>query len=161
MSFDDRDLDLLMGNVWDRAIPPVCPRCGYNLIGTGGNRCPECGVTYMRRTIVDNARNMEFKLRELGLMNDLVMAGVTCAAVSGVVLCVGMFASATVPELDAISRVVGRLGGAASVPLGLNVLRVKRLPRWALAHLPDKPRFALGAIAAAAGVLLIAFSLRP
>jgi hypothetical protein len=48
---------LFFGGKWlvDRAIPtnrPYCPECGYDLTGTAGNRCPECGTPFRRQDLV-------------------------------------------------------------------------------------------------------------
>ncbi len=32
-----------------RSVRPTCPRCGYNLSGSKGDRCPECGEVVPRR----------------------------------------------------------------------------------------------------------------
>ena len=32
---------------------PTCPKCGYDLSGTGGSRCPECGGVFDRSVVFD------------------------------------------------------------------------------------------------------------
>ncbi len=57
-------LYLFFGGKWiaDHAIPgnrPYCQECGYDLSGSVGNRCAECGTPYKREDVRPPGGNVE------------------------------------------------------------------------------------------------------
>ena len=161
MALEHREIDRMLGDPWCLEIPPTCLRCGYDLSGTGGNRCPECGTVYVRSVVVEHARRMQTELRRLKNMNSLAKAGFKVVIFGGIVLAVGILRAKQTPSLDEVTRMVAVLCGVPAAFLGLNVLRVKRLPRWALEYLPEQPKYFLGVTTAVLAVVLIVVSVYP
>ena len=149
MALDERHLDQMLGNPWHYASPPTCPECGYNLVGTGGNRCPECGKTFVRSVVAEEARKYESEIRRMSNMNDVARAGLIFAAVAGAFLLLGVLR----PTLGGLGRFVAVVCAVPAIAMGLNVFRVKRLPPWMQEHLPFKPNYGLGVGSALAGVV--------
>lgn len=161
MAIERRDIDHMLGDPWRMELPPTCPKCGFNLSDTGGNRCPECGITYVRSVIAEHARRMQAELRRMSNMNRLVKTGLKFALVGGAILGVGILRAKQTPSLNEVARLIGVLCGVPAVSLGLNVFRIKRFPSWVVAYLPEQPNFGLGVMTAVLGVLLIALSVYP
>jgi len=151
----------MLGDPWRFELPPMCPKCGYDLSGTGGNRCPECGITYIRSVVAEQARRMQFELRRLKNMNQLVSIGLKLAIFGGAAVGIGMLRARATPSLDEVARLVGVLCGVPAVSLGLNVFRVKRFPVRVIEYLPVQPNYPLGIATAILGALLVAFSVYP
>lgn len=161
MAIDHREIDHMMGDPWRFELPPMCPKCGYDLSGTGGNRCPECGISYVRSVIAEQARHRQHELRRLKNMNELAGFGLKLAVFGAFALGVGMWRASTTPSLAEVCRLVGVLCGVPAISLGLNVFRVVRYPTRVLEYLPVQPNYPLGVATALLGVLLIAFSVYP
>lgn len=148
----------MLGDPWREPIPPHCPGCGFNLSGTDGNRCPECGGTYIRRVVADFARRLQFEMKRLGSMNRMVKRGAKIGAIGLAVVGLGIFRQQATPSLGETTRVIGVIAAVLTVALGLNVFRIKRLPDWAVDHLPEPPAYAAGVLTAAMGVVLLLLS---
>jgi hypothetical protein len=161
MPIEPREIDRMMGDPWRFVIPPTCLQCGYDLSGTGGNRCPECGIVYVRQVVEENARRTQAEIRRLKNMNDLVRAGFKVVLFGGVALAIGVLRAKHTPSLGEVARMVGVLCGVLGVFLGLNVLRVKRLPHWAVDYLPEQPNYLLGSITAVLAVILTVLCVYP
>ncbi len=65
---------------------PSCGRCGYNLTGAPGNRCPECGQLFIEAGVT-------FMSRERSRRS--IVTGVTAFALVGLVVLAGLFAMRT------------------------------------------------------------------
>ncbi len=65
MGMDERELDQIGKFRLPTPVPPVCPRCGYNLTGLNDARCPECGYEFDWRSVRRKARTQW--LEALGL----------------------------------------------------------------------------------------------
>jgi len=157
--FEPRDLDRMMGDPWRMELPPTCPRCGFNLSGTDGNRCPECGITYVRSVITNHARQMQAELRRMSNMNDLAGMGLKVVLAGGAVLTLGIIRAKYTPSLGEVSRLIGVVSGVFGLSLGLNVFRIKRFPLWVMEYIPKAPNFPLAVLTGVLGVLLITFSI--
>ncbi len=155
MPFSRSDLEHLAGHPWTMEIPPSCPRCGFNLSGTGGNRCPECGITYVRSVVAEFARRMQIEIRSLRNMNDHVKLGAKIAGVGIVILGLGIWRQTNTPSMGEVARLLALIIGVIAFSLGLNVFRVWRLPVWVREYIPVRPNFSLGVVTALLGVLLV------
>jgi hypothetical protein len=154
MPIDEATLDRMLGYDWQERLPPICPECGYNLTGLPDNRCPECGYVYSRGDVKRNARVMICVISQLKDVNDVLNVGLYLGIAAAAVLGV-----ACVSGLDVVGRIVAVLAGMPTIGLGLQVLRVRRLPLWAREFVPVKPRYVRGVFVAILGVLLIALAL--
>ncbi len=56
MVLDDRALDKIGKFRLPTPVPPLCPRCGYNLTGLNDPLCPECGYEFDWRSVRRKAR---------------------------------------------------------------------------------------------------------
>jgi hypothetical protein len=79
------DGDLLNTYLADRDVP--CPRCGYNLRGLSGRRCPECG----------DELTLRIGLVEPRMTAYLTALGASCAGVGGS----GLFTALAMSVADA------------------------------------------------------------
>lgn len=158
MPFEARDLDKMMGDPWRCEVPPFCPKCHRVLSGTGANRCPECGVTYVRSEVHAHAEAVQTELRRMSNMNRLVTLGLKFAAVGGAALALGLVRAEHSPALNEFGRLVAVICGLPAMSLGLNVFRVKRLPQLAIQCLPETPRFGLGMLTGMLGAGLLVLS---
>ncbi len=158
MPFEPRDLDRMMGDPWRMELPPTCPRCDFNLSGTDSNRCPECGLIYVRSAISEHARRMQAELRRMSNMNDLASTGFKIVLAGGGILILGIIRAKHTPSLDEVARLIGVISGVFGLSLGLNVFRIKRFPDWVLEYIPKQPNFPLAILTGVLGVLLITFS---
>lgn len=158
MPVDVRDIDRMLGDPWREPIPPHCPRCGFNLSGADGVRCPECGGTYIRRVVADYARRLQFEMKRLQAMNRHVALGAKIAACGLALLGLGILRQKATPSLGEATRVIGVVAGVLSIALGLNVLRIKRLPDWTVEYLREPPAHGAGLLTAALGVVLLLLS---
>ena len=158
MPFERRDIERMLGDPWELEVPPFCPKCWYLLTGSPGHRCPECGTPIVRSAIAAEARKLQWELRRMSHINNLVKVGLKFAAVGGACLALGLLRADHTPSLGEAGRLVTVVCGMPAVALGLNVFRVKRFPGWSIEYLPERPDFRLGVLTALMGVLLITLS---
>lgn len=158
MPIDPRELSKMAGDPWLKNIPPSCPHCGYILVGAQSNICTECGQPFQHRKVERFATQLQYEIRRFRDMNEMVDWSLKLVIAGGVVLTLGILRSKTTPSLGEVARTVAILLGFASMCLGLNVLRINRLPFWAREHLPDNPKLILGQLTGVLGLALIAAS---
>ena len=157
MAFETSQLERMLGDEWNEALPPVCLDCGYDLTGLPGNRCPECGNVFIRGEVKRQAREMIHQLRQLRNCNDMLRLGwyigSACGGATGLLALLGMWDSG----FWTMGGIFGLLGGFPTIALGLQVLRVMRLPAWARERMENGPDVYKGVALAILGVgLLIA-----
>lgn len=157
MPLDEYMLERMLGHEWQERLPPICPECGYNLTGLPDNRCPECGYVYSRRDVKRNAQMMINVIRQFRSVNEIVTIGLYVGIVATVLL-VGLWACRYGP-LAIMGRILGAFASLPTVGLGLQVFRVKQLPRWAQEFVPLQPSYGKGTIVIILGVALLLASL--
>ncbi len=120
----------ILGREWTEAIPPQCPKCGYNLTGISSTRCPECGhratLTELRR----NAQEALYAARGLRSFRESTSMGFR---VWGAGLFCLVLTKAT--GVGGIGVVLGFLSGLAATGLGLQTHRAKFVSPEALVAL--------------------------
>ena len=162
MPIETAVLDRLIGDDWSGDIPPICIACGYNLTGLPENRCPECGRTFSRAELKRQATELRFSLMELEGLNEWVSLGFKVGIVGAVFRVAGLvLGSVNLAGPATPCRLVAVPCGFAAVCLGLSVLRVRRVPPWALEMLKEQPKYPLAAATTLLGVLLAASVFAP
>lgn len=139
MPIEIEQLEQMLGGEWLEKLPPICLYCGYDLTGLPDNRCPECGRVFLRREVQQQARRMRSLLLQLRNCDDLLRVGlyigVTGAALMVTLYALGFWHAGFRP----FGRAIGLCSGFPAMALGLQVLRIKRLPAWAQACMEHKP----------------------
>jgi hypothetical protein len=157
MPLDEYMLERMLGFEWQERLPPICPECGYNLTGLPDNRCPECGYVYSRRDVKRNAQMMINVIRQFRSINEIVTIGL-CVGIASTAVLLGLWACRYGP-LVTMGRILAAFAALPTIGLGLQVFRVKRLPRWAQEFVPLHPSYGKGAIATILGVALLVAAL--
>ncbi|HNQ22220.1 MAG TPA: hypothetical protein PKK06_03915 [Phycisphaerae bacterium] len=131
MTLNPDQLDRMLGTEWHSPLPPVCPRCDYNLTGSVTNRCPECGYIFQQRELRRSDSNLRAQLLALRDTEEWGRLGFKLALV-GVVLTVTGFGMTAMAGgmASAVGRVAAIACGLPSFFLGLGAIRVFRLPAW-------------------------------
>ncbi len=156
MPIDPRELSKMAGDPWLKNIPPSCPNCGYILVGAQSSICAECGQQFQHRNVEKFATDLQMEIRRFRDMNEMVDWSLKLVIAGGVILALGVLRSSNTPSLGEVARSVAIVIGFVAMALGLNVLRVNRLPYWAREHLPENPKLILGQITGVLGLALIA-----
>jgi len=161
MPLDPHEIDKMLGDPWRMDIPPMCPKCGYDLSGTGSNRCPECGTTYVRKVILEQARRTQQLIRALKYANRYA-ANAQKAVIGGAVLVVVAYLRQSAsPVFAEFLRLIAIITAMASLCISLNVFRVRRLPPSAVDLLPEPPSYGTAITTAILAVALIFACLYP
>ncbi len=127
MGFSWQELDNIRSEKgWDLPIPPICERCGYNMLGQKIPQCPQCGATYSWKQLRREARQKWIKANRLKHAHKDTVAGLICG-LSGIGLVViprfyGWEIAAAVGEILALCL------GLLAVVLGYQVLSARSLP---------------------------------
>ena len=144
----------LMDDQWLEKLPPICPRCGYNLTGLAEPRCPECGGEFLWAELRNNARQAYHAFQQADDVNDLAAAGQYTVGVGAAMLLVFRLLG-----WGGLGRVAAVFLGLATVGLGLQVLRAARIPDWAVQFVRIRPDYSRGVVVAVLGALLIGLAL--
>lgn len=130
------------------SAPPFCLSCGYNLTGAVSRRCPECGSHFVGSEWRNRVEEINRRLYETRRAHEWLRAALGIAAAGVAMAALANFLRES--SFGMLLRVSALMGGVTATFLGLGVLRVGRLPDWALAQLKEPPRYAM-----AAGTILL------
>lgn len=146
------------GEFWSESIPPICLDCGYNLLHSVSDRCPECGMPFSYRELRKAIADVKSMLLVLRGMREGVVAGFRVGLIGlGLV-----FAGFLVKEAfgwrmaDMGARVLAFFLGFAAIMLSLSATRIWRLPRWARPFVRPPVPFEQACIGGVAGVMTLA-----
>ena len=157
MPIEPGELDRMTGRTWTSSLPPICPKCGYNLTGLASRRCPECGGVFrlkdLRRRVLDAQRLLE-EVRRAGAA---ARAGLKVVGAGAVLFLLGRFLGG--PGSAMLGRICGVVCGFIAVFLGMSVFRVAQLPEWAREHLESQPDRTLAAVTILLAIGLCAVSI--
>jgi hypothetical protein len=144
----------LLNDQWLEKLPPMCPKCGYNLTGLPEPRCPECGGEFLWTELRKNARRAYHAFQQADDANDLASAGQYTAGVGAAALLVFWLLG-----WGGLGRVTAVFLGLATVGLGLQVLRAARIPEWAAGLVRVRPNYNRGVVVALLGAILIGLAI--
>ncbi len=144
-----------IGRDWTEKLPPVCPKCEYNLTGISSEQCPECGKTIYWLDVQNNAKKLYHGLRQTEDYNDLVDVGPYVAAASAFFILFFWL----VQWADGIGRVIGVVLAVLTICSGMQILRSKRVPEWAREFVEVEPKYIKGIINTAIGLLLVVLAI--
>ena len=153
MPIESYELDRITGSGRPVPFPPFCVACGYNMTGAVSERCPECGYLFSVKEWRQRAAELAHRSEQIGEANKWAARGLKIA-IGGLVLVLIHLAFGDSWAADLLSK-AALIGGVAAMFLGLSVFRVGRSPVWARGLITIPPNYALGAVAAALGVLVI------
>lgn len=156
MPIGREELDHLAGLDWQSRLPPVCPDCEYNLTGCISNRCPECGRLFQISELKRNAAFLRVQLEQLEGANEWARIGLKLGLVG-----VGFALFGLVLTLLGggwalhLGRALAVLCGIPTLFMGLNVVRVLRMPAWCRAELRTSPDYNLAAATTLLALVLL------
>ncbi len=137
---------------WHLPLPPICPRCEYNLSGKRHARCPECGLRINWDELQHRTRRMIFKAKRFKHVNRDAKFGMYCGAAAwGILLLLSLLRWRW-----CLFDTMLLLMAAAAFILGAKMIDVSRLPVWARELLgEDRPRLWIGLTAMGLGASII------
>ena len=137
MPIEYSHLDRMAGQQADRfPVPPVCPRCSYELTGLTVQRCPECGRRFKISEVRQQSVRTWSAIRRLRHANADARTGLKLAA--------GAWAAVLVFQLPGLRHMLLAVNLAAlaaalfAAVLGFGVFQVYRVPPTAR-RLIEKP----------------------
>ena len=144
-----------IGRDWSEKLPPVCPKCEYNLTGISSEQCPECGKTIYWLAVQSNAWNVYHALNQTEDYNDLVDVGPYVGAAGTFFVLVFWIAR----WADGLGRVIGVVLAMLTIASGMQILRSKRVPAWARDVVEVEPKYIKAVINISFGLALIAIAI--
>ena len=155
MPIEKDQLERMLGPEWTEKLPPVCLFCGYDLTGLPDNRCQKCGRVFLHREVRERARQMRYLLLQLRNCGDLLRVGLYIGVVGAAAMVLLFVLGFWNPGFRPFGRIVGVCAGFPAMALGLQVLRIKRLPAWAQERMEDKPDVTKGIGLAILGAAMV------
>jgi predicted RNA-binding Zn-ribbon protein involved in translation (DUF1610 family) len=157
MPIEPGELDRMTGRMWTSSLPPVCPRCGYNLTGSVSKRCPECGGVFRMKDLRRGALDAQRLLEEARRADHAARGGLMIVGLGVALFLLGKLLGGYGSEM--LGRICGLVCGFVAVFLGMSVFRVARIPEWAQDHLESQPSRTLAAVTVLSAVGLSAVSI--
>ena len=153
MPIEPDELDRMTDRGRPVKFPPFCVACGYNLTGAASERCPECGDLFNAKEWRQRAAELAQRSKQIGEANAWAARGLKIA-IGGMVV---VFIDLAVGDSWAgeLLTKAALMGGVAALFLGLSVFRVGRLPLWARQWVTIPPNYALAAVTAGLGAVVI------
>jgi ribosomal protein L37E len=106
---------------WDVPVPPLCERCGYNLIHEQTPQCPQCGANYSWKQLRLAARQKWIKAGRLKHASKDTVMSIICGTAGAVF--------AVLPRWSDMMDILALCMGLFAVILGYQVISMLSLPR--------------------------------
>lgn len=149
MPLTDHEIGEQIRDAWKLPIPPMCPRCGYDIHGLPKNRCPECGTVFQWIDVSRRTHTLWCRILRLQRANLDARAGIWFAggAFVGVVLVHGLHWLGLPYFFLALADIIALALALISLVLGVGTFGAWRIPAHALVHVAEKPNPLLGCAA--------------
>ncbi len=145
---------VVFGRAWEHKVPPLCPRCGYDLRGATRQLCNECGYATTFAQLREAAQDTQQALYQLKNASSILKGGIYTLVAGFVVI--GL---CRLSALGGMGMLIGVFCGLGAIGCGLRVYGLRRLPPQAVQLLDDQPDYTKGTFIAVLGALLIVLSL--